>query len=82
MPSIPTLILYLEETPKNSHDPENLLGSLVKQLIQMRGPFLPVPDAVHKAWSAATQFNARPSLGELEDLFKVSSSGGSMRPYI
>jgi hypothetical protein len=73
MPEIPTLVLYLDETPKTSHDPENLLGSLVKQLIQLRGPFLPVPDAVYQAWSAATRFNARPSLDELEGLFKVSS---------
>jgi hypothetical protein len=77
MPEIPTLVLYLEETPKTSHDPENLLGSLVKQLIQLRGPFLPVPDAVYQAWNVAARFNARPSLKELEELFKVSFQGAT-----
>ena len=69
---VPTLVLYLEETPKYPHDPENLLGSLIKQMVQLR-PDEPVSPAIIEAWKNATRFNAgRPSLSELTKLFKVS----------
>lgn len=72
IPTIPVLVLYLEETPKDYHDPENLLGSLIKQIIQLRGPSVPVSDVVRETWEKAIQFNTHPGLEELKELFKVS----------
>ncbi|EPE24221.1 Ankyrin repeat-containing protein [Glarea lozoyensis ATCC 20868] len=69
MPDIPTLVLYLEETPKESHDPDNLFGSLVKQLIQLRGPADPIPNKIHEAWEKASKIDVPPTPEALEESF-------------
>jgi hypothetical protein len=72
MPDVPTLVLYLEETPKESHDPDNLFGSLVKQLIQLRDPADPVPNKIRHAWEKASKIDVRPNPEALEESFRVS----------
>ncbi|KAG9236434.1 ankyrin repeat-containing domain protein [Amylocarpus encephaloides] len=63
---IPTLVLYLEQTPVIPHTPKNILGSLLKQLIQLKGS---IPPAVREAWKRAVRVDAKPTLPELTELF-------------
>ncbi|RDL33311.1 uncharacterized protein BP5553_08750 [Venustampulla echinocandica] len=66
----PTLCIYFEKTPSIAHTPKKILGSLLKQLIQLKGPSEISPD-VYQAWKKATGLNAQPTQNELMELFKA-----------
>ncbi|TVY44584.1 Ankyrin [Lachnellula occidentalis] len=64
-PNIPVLCLFIEK----SHSPNNLLGSLVKQLVQLNASG--ISPEVRNAWKKETRVDARPSEAVLAKLLKV-----------
>ncbi|TVY36955.1 hypothetical protein LSUB1_G005363 [Lachnellula subtilissima] len=63
--NIPVLCLFIEK----AHSPNNLLGSLVKQLVQLNASG--VSSEVRDAWKKETRVDARPSEAVLAKLLKV-----------
>jgi len=66
-PASPVLCLYLEYNPATEHTKENLLGSLVKQMVQFRKPGISL--GIRKAFGKT---KARPSYDDLCLLLKAS----------
>lgn len=65
---IPVLCLFIEK----AHSPNNLLGSLVKQLVQLNASG--ISPGVRDAWKKETRVDARPSEAVLAKLLNVSES--------
>jgi hypothetical protein len=61
----PVLCLFIEK----AHSPNNLLGSLVKQLVQLRNSG--IRPEVRDAWKKETRVDARPSEAVLKKLLEV-----------
>ncbi len=66
----PVLCIYFEQRPSSPHTPNNLLGSLLKQLIQIRD--CGFPEGVKDAYKNATRINARMTQNEMRGLLEVS----------
>lgn len=69
--SIPVLCVFLEKTPSLPQTPKNILGSLLKQLVQFKAAFTP---DVNEAYAKASRINASPTITELGRLLKVSTA--------
>jgi len=63
--NIPVLCLFIEK----AHSPNNLLGSLIKQLVQLN--VSGVSPEVRDAWNKDKRVDARPSEADLAKLLKV-----------
>jgi hypothetical protein len=61
--------MFLEKKPRHEHNRKNLLGSLVKQLVQASntGTFSSIKDCYERA----KRINALPTFDEIKALFKV-----------
>jgi len=70
----PVLCLFIER----AHSPNELLGSLVKQLVQLKESG--IRTEVRNAWKKETRVNARPSEAVLKGLLAVSESASDPLP--
>jgi hypothetical protein len=70
--STPILCMFLEKKPRYEHTKKNLLGSLLKQLIQITAT--EVSSNIKNAYIKARRINARPTFVEIKALFKVCHS--------
>lgn len=66
-PACPVLCLYLEHNQATAQTRENLLGALLKQMVQFRKPGISL--SIRKAFGEA---KARPSFDEVCLLLRVS----------
>lgn len=67
--SCPVLCMFLEKKPRYEHNKKNLLGSLVKQLIQTSKTG--ITPSIKDAYEKAKRINARPTFNEIKAFFKV-----------
>jgi len=72
----PVLCLFLEKASSKLHTPKNLLGSLVKQLVQLKESG--INPVTQEAWKKAKRADTRPSLDLTKKLLAVSSSAPSI----
>ncbi|KAL9118335.1 MAG: hypothetical protein Q9187_005122, partial [Circinaria calcarea] len=63
-PINPVICLYLNEKESRIHTPENLLGSLLKQLVQLRGPEA-ISEKLKSVYRRAKNIEAPPGLKEI-----------------
>jgi hypothetical protein len=64
------LCLFLEKASSKLHTPKNLLGSLVKQLVQLK--VSGINPAIQETWKKAKRADTRPSLDVMKKLLSVS----------
>lgn len=68
--SVPILCVFLEKMSAVPQTPKNILGSLLKQLVQLREVVAP---NIREAYTKASSVNASVTSKELEKLLKVSN---------
>ena len=66
-PTTPVICLYLNEKESRIHTPENLLGSLLKQLVQLRGPEA-MTEKLKSVHRKAKNIEAAPGLAEIQEI--------------
>jgi hypothetical protein len=71
--SIPVLCIYFEQKPTSPYTPNNLLGSLLKQLVQARE--LGLPAGLKAAYVEASRINAKLTQQEMKTILEVSACG-------
>jgi hypothetical protein len=64
------LCLFLEKASSKLHTPKNLLGSLVKQLVQLKESG--ISPVIQETWKKAKRADTRPSLDAMKKLLSVS----------
>ena len=69
-PTIPVLCVFLEKTPSVAHTTKNLVGSLLKQLIQLKESGISAK--ISNAYRKATRLDLPTVWEEISELFEVS----------
>lgn len=72
-PETPVLCVYFEQKPSFPQTINNVLGSLLKQLIQAKQQGLSA--AIKEAYLRATRINAKLTQKEMKSLLEVSAIG-------
>ncbi|CAG8959305.1 hypothetical protein HYFRA_00013075 [Hymenoscyphus fraxineus] len=64
----PVLVIYLDKTPVDSHNRHNLIGSLIKQIIQFKGASCN-STPVYDAWQRSKKNGGFPTMNQLKGIF-------------
>ena len=79
----PVLCLFLDYKEARVHTPENLLGSLIKQMMQLQPEDLPVSSDLRNLYEQSKRTEARPVMRDLKKIFRGMLSDPSFtRAYI